>query len=334
MNQIFARYIALLFALLSAAAFAQDMAGSKDHPALKRFAGSTIVGYEVRNFESVEFQTSTFALHDLRSRKSTYVKPPLVLEGKLTRIWYEAPGETTSTELFRNYSNDLASNGFNTIYDSTKDAEAKKWVNFLATFDSTSTQSIKNTRSSYIFFGAKTASIRTGTFQKDNTTIRLVAVDWGKDEVVHKARKGAYIAVDILETKAMEQNMVVVSASEMSRSIASTGKVAIYGIFFDTNKADVKPESKPSLEQIASYLRNEPNTRLHVVGHTDNVGGFEGNISLSKRRADAVVATLARDYSITPNRLTANGVAYLAPVSTNSTEEGRAKNRRVELVLQ
>lgn len=74
--------------------------------------------------------------------------------------------------------------------------------------------------------------------------------------------------------------------------------------------------------------------KLHVVGHTDNVGGYDSNLGLSKRRAEAVVAALSRDFGIAAERLTANGVAYLAPVAVNTTEEGRAKNRRVELVPQ
>ena len=140
--------------------------------------------------------------------------------------------------------------------------------------------------------------------------------------------------MDILETKAMEQNMVVVSASDISKSITANGKVAIYGILFDTGKADVKPESKPSLEQIAAFLKAEPTVKLHVVGHTDSVGSFDSNLALSKRRADAVAAVLAKDYGIAANRLVGNGVASLAPVASNNSDEGKAKNRRVELVPQ
>ena len=103
---------------------------------------------------------------------------------------------------------------------------------------------------------------------------------------------------------------------------------------FDTGKADVKPESKPSLEQIAAFLKAEPAVKLHVVGHTDSVGSFDSNLALSKRRADAVAAVLAKDYGIAANRLVGNGVASLAPVASNSSDEGKAKNRRVELVLQ
>ncbi|CAN7532510.1 OmpA family protein [Acidovorax sp. Leaf78] len=315
-------------------ASAQDLAGAKDHPAVKRFGGSTIVGYEVRNFEAVEFQTSTFKEFDLQTNKRQYVKPPLALEGKLTRLWYEAPGATRSLELYRNYANDLAANGFTALYDSTRDSAAGNYTNFLANFSSGQRDFIKNNRSEYVMYAADAGTVRTGTFQKGSTTVRLVAVDWPKEDATYKSRQGAYMAVDILETKAMEQNMVVVSASDIGKSITASGKVAIYGILFDTGKADVKPESKPSLDQIAAFLKAEPAVKLHVVGHTDSVGGFDSNLALSKRRADAVAAVLAKDYGIAGNRLVGNGVASLAPVANNGTEDGRAKNRRVELVLQ
>ena len=110
--------------------------------------------------------------------------------------------------------------------------------------------------------------------------------------------------------------------------------MAVYGILFDTNKSDIKPESRPSLEQIGALMKQNPGIRLHVVGHTDNVGGFDANLGLSKRRAEAVAAALTRDFGVARERLTANGVASLAPVQSNADEAGRARNRRVELVLQ
>ncbi len=313
---------------------AQDMPGAKDHPAIKRFAGSSIVGYEVRNFDEVEFQTSTFKEFDLGPYVRRYEQPPLALEGKLTRLWYEAAGNTRSLEIYRNYVNELTGNGFKVLYDSTKDPKAGQWANFLASFGSSKKDFIKNTRSEYIWFAANLSDLRTGTFQKDNTTVRLIAVSWPKADRDYKSKEGAYIAVDIMETKAMQQNMVVVSASEIEKSITANGKVAIYGIYFDTGKADVKPESKPSLEQIAAYLKADPKAKLHVVGHTDSVGGFDSNLALSRRRAEAVAAALGKDYGVAAGRLVGNGVASLAPVASNATEEGRAKNRRVELVPQ
>lgn len=330
------RHAFMLAALLALAwgAWAQDMPGAKDHPAVKRHAGSHIVGYEVRNFDAVDFQTSTFKRFDLQTRTRTYAEPPLHLEGKLTRLWYEEPGEVRALELYRNYVNELTGEGFEALYDSARDPKAGQWSNFLSMFSASSKDYVKNVRSEYVFSAATSQSVRTGTFRKGGTTVRLVAVDWPKGDKVYKAQQGAYIAVDILETRAMEQKMEVVSASEIEKSITANGRVAIYGIYFDTGKADLKPESTPSLEQIAAYLKSDSKVKLHVVGHTDSVGGFESNLQLSRRRADAVAAALARDHGIAPARLTGNGVASLAPVATNATEEGRARNRRVELVPQ
>lgn len=324
----------VLSVLMAGGAAAQDLAGAKDHPAVKRFAGSSIVGYDSRNFDALEFQTSTFKEYDLDARKRLYMQPPLVQEGKLTRLWYEAPGDTRSLELYRNYANELKGSGFTTLYDSTSDPAAGKWTNFLASFSGAGKDAIKNNRSEYVMFAAQDNTIRTGTFQKDGTTVRLVALDWNKDDSTYKSRQGAYIAVDILESKAMQQSMVVVSASEIGKSLTAQGKVAIYGILFDTGKADVKPESKGSLDQIAAFLKAEPAVKLHVVGHTDSVGGFDSNMALSKRRAEAVAAVLSKNYGISTSRMIGNGVASLAPVASNASDEGRAKNRRVELVLQ
>jgi OmpA-OmpF porin, OOP family len=137
-----------------------------------------------------------------------------------------------------------------------------------------------------------------------------------------------------VEPKAREERMIALSANDMARSIDADGRVALYGIFFDTGKADIKAESKASLDQIGELMKQRADLKLHVVGHTDNVGGVDSNMALSKRRAESVVAALTSNYGVNRARLTGNGVASLAPVKSNTTEEGRAKNRRVELVLQ
>jgi OmpA-OmpF porin, OOP family len=326
--------VSLALACVGAAAFCADLPGSKDPP-FKRFAGSEIVGYQVKRFESYDLQSSTFKKYDLKAKRRDYAQPPLKVEGALTQVWYESPGDTSSTELIRNYQNELLSKGYRILYDSTKDPAATVWTNFLASF---SQWDIKTSRSYYIFYAADTKGIRVCSAKlqrpEGDCYVFLTAVEWPKDDGIYKAKRGAYIAVDFIETHAMAQNMVTVSADEMSKSIAETGRVALYGIYFDTNKADLKPESKAALDEIAKLLKAEPGLRLHVVGHTDNAGGLEFNLGLSKRRADAVAAALVKDCGIAPARLTANGVAYLAPVASNATEEGRAKNRRVELVPQ
>lgn len=137
----------------------------------------------------------------------------------------------------------------------------------------------------------------------------------------------------ICEEKAMKQD-IVADAKSMAQDISATGKVAIYGIYFDFNKADVKPESEATLKEIAALLKQNSKLNLYVVGHTDNVGSLAANMDLSQRRADAVVQALVSKHGVDAKRLKAQGVGPLCPVTSNKTEEGRAKNRRVELVEQ
>jgi outer membrane protein OmpA-like peptidoglycan-associated protein len=142
----------------------------------------------------------------------------------------------------------------------------------------------------------------------------------------------AIVLLDVIEAKPMDTKMVTVSAGEMSKGIAATGHVALYGIYFDTDKTDIKPESAPTLKEIAALLKQDPKLLLFVVGHTDNVGGDDYNMDLSRRRATSVVTALTSQHGIDAKRLKPAGVGLLAPVAPNDTEEGRAKNRRVELV--
>jgi OmpA-OmpF porin, OOP family len=134
----------------------------------------------------------------------------------------------------------------------------------------------------------------------------------------------------VIEAKPMEQE-VVADAAALQAGIAAEGKVAVYGIFFDTGKSVVKPESNPTLEQIVKLLGQSPKLSLFVVGHTDLVGNPEANAKLSSERAAAVVKALVAK-GVAAARLAPAGVGSYCPVATNRTEAGKAKNRRVELV--
>ena len=144
---------------------------------------------------------------------------------------------------------------------------------------------------------------------------------------------GQGIALFIVEEKAMEQ-YVVADADAMAKEIDLTGKVAVYGIHFATGKAVVKEESTPALEQIANLLGTDLDLKIYVVGHTDSAGEFDSNMSLSMARAEAVAEVLASRYGIDSARLKPHGVGPLVPAASNSSDEGRAHNRRVELVEQ
>ncbi len=146
------------------------------------------------------------------------------------------------------------------------------------------------------------------------------------------AGNGMY-KLHIIEKQQMNQD-VVANAESLAGTIRTTGKAAVYGIYFDTDKSEIKPESEPAINEIAKLLKSDTDLKLYVVGHTDNAGTFDYNIRLSKSRADAVVITLTGKHSISASRLIPFGAGPTSPVASNASEEGRAKNRRVELVAQ
>ncbi len=155
----------------------------------------------------------------------------------------------------------------------------------------------------------------------------------GQEVWVQAERGNGKIWLRIVEKKAMEQ-FIEADATALGNDIRATGHVAVYGINFDTGKSTITPESAQAIGEIAKLLKADPGLKIHVVGHTDNTGGVDSNIKLSQERAEAVLQALVRDHGIAAARLRAFGCGLYAPVASNDTEEGRAKNRRVELVKQ
>lgn len=137
----------------------------------------------------------------------------------------------------------------------------------------------------------------------------------------------------IVEKKAMQQH-VVADAASFANDLRATGHVAVYGIYFDTNKSELKPESTPALAEMAKLLKADPPLKIWVVGHTDSTGAVDSNMRLAQARAEAVVTALSGTHGIAAARMKGYGVGPLAPVASNDSDEGRAKNRRVELVKQ
>ncbi|MCM2286118.1 MAG: OmpA family protein [Desulfobacula sp.] len=162
--------------------------------------------------------------------------------------------------------------------------------------------------------------------------IRIIKEDKEIWAEVSGANNGMY-NVQIVEKQLMKQD-VVANADALSGSIKETGRVAVYGIYFDTGKADLKPASDPALAEIVKMLKADAGLKVYVVGHTDNVGQFASNVKLSQDRAASVVNALVGKHGIAAARLTPFGSGPTSPVASNKTDEGKAKNRRVELVAQ
>ncbi len=167
----------------------------------------------------------------------------------------------------------------------------------------------------------------------DGDAYYRIAKDGAETWIHVSANIAEQYLLTIVEKGALKQD-IVADAGALGAGIKAEGKVAVYGIQFDTGKAEIRPASEPALAQIAALLKAQPALRLHVVGHTDNVAGLDLNLRLSRARAEAVVQALAARHGIAAGRLIPHGVGPVAPVASNDAEAGRARNRRVELVKQ
>jgi outer membrane protein OmpA-like peptidoglycan-associated protein len=141
--------------------------------------------------------------------------------------------------------------------------------------------------------------------------------------------KGTFYYQTIVTSQEMKQELTV-DASSLKSEIDKTGHVAVYGIHFETGKAEVQPDSEETLKQVVALLQGNPELKLRVEGHTDNQGAAAANMALSEKRAQAVVAWLSA-HGVAATRLQAQGFGQTKPVADNASEAGRAKNRRVEL---
>jgi outer membrane protein OmpA-like peptidoglycan-associated protein len=121
---------------------------------------------------------------------------------------------------------------------------------------------------------------------------------------------------------------------KIERDLARDGRAVIYGIYFDFASDRIKEESEPVLTEIADVMVKNPTWKLNVEGHTDSIGGTAANLDLSRRRAAAVTQALSARHHISADRLAPGGFGAARPKDTNNTIEGRARNRRVELVRQ
>ena len=303
----------------------QDKAGAKDHPLLKRYQDSVLFEHSEQAYTEYKLALGKALNPSVPENEGRTIEKEETIEGRLTRLSYLAPAGRSALEVFRNYEAELAGKGFETLFKGEKEALGFR---FGARYTGLYSQIFEYNDSDNRYIAARLSR------PEGNVTVAIYvsAYEMGLSGGLKPEKGQAVIQVDIIEDGAMDQRMVVVSAEKMASSIETTGSIALYGIFFDFDKAEVKPESLPTLEQMAKLLRDFPALKLHIVGHTDNVGDLEYNQKLSLTRAESVTKELIVRYAIAPDRLRAAGVGPLAPVASNRTDEGRALNRRVELV--
>lgn len=311
---------------LAVSGYAADVKGSHDSPLVSRYAGSSIIGYQHSSYGELNLPLGKADYSAGFARKRH-------VEGELTRIIYVDPPHRSPLEVFANFRNALTKAGFNILFNCELDACGRAFHQKIYPM---SQQLHQSQQSEFAFGTVQDQHYLTAEHDGPHGTdyVALYVVRDINDAGVYKGPSRTMTLLQVIRGKLMQGNMVTVDAAAMARDIAQKGHVAIYGVLFDTDKAVIKPASRPALEQMAKMLRAQPKLQVYIVGHTDNVGTLGYNMTLSDRRARAVVRALTTQYAIAPQRLVPRGVGPLAPVASNATPGGRAKNRRVELVAQ
>lgn len=279
---------------------------SKDHPMLPRYPGAELEYDKKMDTEIIE----------LPFAKNAAGQSPLKLTGDLYRHQYEIKN-TSTLKIYQNYKSALTKAGFTYLSQCElsqcgDEDDAKK----LGAKISIDKDVYNDYRNPYYILAKKVVSGR-------NLYVAIYIGGYDTEVTLHQV---------ILEEKSVQTGLIIVNADELKQQIETDGKALIYGIYFDTGKSSIKPESKPTLDAIAELLKRNPSLLLYVVGHTDDTGSVAANLELSKQRAKSVVDALVSGYQIAASRLQAEGVGPYAPASNNTSDAGKQMNRRVELV--
>ncbi len=298
---------------------AEDISGSGDHPQIPRVAGSSIVFYDTSDFDELVVPTGPWDGDELESSAR--------LEGEVIRMSYAFDDPSVSTlRIQRSYEQALEARDFEILYSASGSE--------LSSGDGRS------------FFVHGTDLFARGArsccrLANRNRDLRYIAARSADGSVLvgiaaFNARRvdGPAVSLAVVTADEMDASMdhQVLDADEMAAGLVQDGRVAIQTILFEFDSARILPESDESLEAIAQLLAERGDLDLLVVGHTDAQGDFDYNLRLSMERAEAVVEALVDDHAIARSRLRPAGAGMMSPVTTNRTEQGRAENRRVELV--
>jgi len=322
--------------------FSKDVPGSKDPAPLQRIDGSVILRQTSKKFAALTIPLERILFDYKEGKPKPFAKT--AAEGALTTTFYRLPQDASTLEAIRAYQGELEAAGFEVVFEGTSGGKPSGDSNTLddgygrfieRVYESETDYGVQK----YVLAGSddfryialkKPASGDEGDIYV--TVFAGAVTDSWKDPEKGLLTGTIVARVDVLHEKPRANRMVTVKAEEMEKQIDSAGRIALYGILFDFNKSTLKPESDPTLVEIVSLLKEDPALKLLVVGHTDNVGDFEFNRDLSARRANAVVESLVSKHGIEKGRLFPFGCSFASPAAPNTTEDGKAKNRRVELV--
>jgi outer membrane protein OmpA-like peptidoglycan-associated protein len=293
---------------------------------MRRYQGSEIIGYRAPVWDEFELPLGPpEAFSPPRYAESVMVT------GLVSRYTYIAPVGRTPSELFRNYQSEFQRLDLQKLYE--KGAGQKGW--FGPTFDQIANE---DQIGQILAYNESQERVLVGMSNDPQPTYYYVFVTAYADGVIPHPLEGVVsknrglVQLVVVAPQERTDQMSFVSAAVMARYLEDTGRVVLEGLYFDSDRDAVWPDSERVLEEIAQLLRSDPRLKVRVVGHTDNQGAVEHNLELSRRRAANVATMLTSRYGIAAERLDSFGCGPYAPVASNDSEAGRAKNRRVELV--
>jgi len=297
---------------------ANDAPGSQDPAGFARYQGSRIVHYGTTSY-------ATYKLPDQKQGWSTTT----TIEGAIARAFYLVPPGASSLEVFRNYEQMLTNAGYTQTLAFNDDNMSPTGTWFYGQYQADASFDGNNLHSAIACTEYGTTYEYAVYRSSNGATVALATVEspgcnWGAPDFatpIPVSKGQVVVGIDVIGVK----------AGDIADAQASKGVFDLYGVYFDTDKTDVKPESAATLDEVASLLKIDRSLRLEVSGHTDNTGGDAHNLQLSQGRAQAVVNALVKTYGIDPTRLVAKGYGDTKPVAPNDNEADKAKNRRVEL---
>ena len=318
----------ILVMLLFVTTYAQE---KTDHPALSRYKGAEISSRDGKKaYIQIDYAPYVLALGNQEEKdeefrgKRWYFSDYIDLEGKLTRIQYEIKQSEGLFKVFKNYEKALKEAGYKILFETSSKQSSYPFWNEDVYHRENGINALKRGRFETPFGREGFRYIAAKGVYKGNNIYFAIMITLQSGKIL--------VTQDVIKVNPMESGLV--TAEKIENSIEIDGFVSIYGIHFDTGKWNIKEGSKPTLKEIADFLKNHPENKYYIIGHTDNVGNFESNMTLSEKRANSVTTTLIKDYGIKAEQLKAYGVSSLSPVTSNSTDEGKARNRRVEIVEQ
>lgn len=308
-----------------------DVDNSQDNALISRYESSYIIGYAHKEY-------SDFLLP--LSAPNTWgpeLEKKMTVEGEHTRIIYVAPQDRSTLEVFRNYQNELKGDNVEILFSCAKNECGKKeGLALVRNFLYPQEAQLKNMGqvTQYVFSSPVDMRYLVAKISGEKEAYLSIFVAKETYTNFEETASRTIILLDVIELEAMEKKMIVVPAEKMVEELNAKGSFSLYGIYFDTDSSVIKPESKEALVEIEKLFQQNPKLKLYIVGHTDNVGGLDYNMTLSQKRGKAVLDALVNNHGVDPNRLQAFGVGLLAPKASNDSEESRRLNRRVELVKQ